>query len=134
METIHIYTDGSCLRPNGASGWAFIFIDPIADEAILIGSQGIENSTNNRMELTAIIESLEYMESNIKYEIYTDSQLVQKCANGEWKRKSNLDLWDKYNHLKKNKKFTINWIKAHSDNKYNNFVDQLARKEAKNFQ
>lgn len=132
LPVVHIYTDGSCLKnPNGPSGWAFIFVEPNADEPLIIGSQGFSSSTNNRMELTAILEALEYMENDIFYIIYTDSQWARKGAIGENKRKANLDLWSRFDQLSKHKHFEIVWIKAHNGNKYNEYVDSLAREEAK---
>ena len=135
LPVVYIYTDGSCLKnPSGPSGWAFIFVEPHADEPLIIASQGVSSSTNNRMELTAILEALKYMENDTFYTIYTDSQWARKGAIGENKRKANLDLWSSFDHLSKNKHFEIVWVKAHNGNKYNEFVDSLAREEAKKIQ
>lgn len=125
-----IYTDGSCLKnPNGPGGWCFCLIEN-NKEYIICGSEA--ETTNNRMELTAVIEALEVIKNNIEYIIYTDSQLVLNCATGKWKRKANIDLWNKYDKLSINKKLTWKWIKAHNGNKYNELVDKIAYNEAKN--
>ena len=132
--SIDIYTDGSCLKnPDGPSGWSFIFVEPISDEPILIGSDGCSSSTNNRMELTAIIEALAYIEDDVSYNIYTDSQYVIKCATLQWKRKANLDLWIIFDKAVINKNVTFHWVKAHNGNKYNEMVDSFAKNEAKKF-
>lgn len=124
-----IYTDGSCLKnPGGPSGWAFGIIEK-EQEWFVCG--GEESSTNNRMELMAVIEALDFVQSG-EYNIYTDSNLTLKCAKNEWKRKANLDLWELFDNASKDKKLNWNWIKAHNGNKYNEIVDKLANKEAKN--
>lgn len=122
-----IYTDGSCLKnPNGPSGWCFCIIEN-NEEFIMSG--GEKSSTNNRMELTAVIEALKCVKEK-EYEIYTDSMLTLKCAKREWKRKANLDLWEIFDNNSKNKKLNWNWVKSHNGNKYNEIVDKIARDEA----
>jgi ribonuclease HI len=125
-----IYTDGSCLKnPGGAGGWCFCLIEN-DKEYIVCGSE--PETTNNRMELTAVIEALKVIKNNVEYIIYTDSQLVLNCAIGKWKRKANIDLWNIYDKVSKNKKLNWKWIKAHNGNKYNELVDKIAYNEAKN--
>ena len=129
MKKIIIYTDGSCLKnPGGPGGWAFAYIEN-NNEWFMSGSE--KNTTNNRMELFAVLEALNSSD-NLDYIIYSDSKLTINCAKKEWKRKANIDLWDKYDLLSKNKKIEWNWVKSHSNNEYNNIVDSLAREEAKN--
>ena len=77
MESIEIYTDGSCLKPNGASGWACIGIVQ-KSKKIWELSGGSKSSTNNRMELTAVIEALDFFCMYKKYVIYSDSLYVIK--------------------------------------------------------
>ena len=123
-----IYTDGSCLKnPGGASGWSFCL--PMKDKTWLV-SGGVPSSTNNRMELVAVIEALKSV-SNDEYEIYTDSLLTLNCAQGIWKRKANLDLWCEYDKVSKGKILSWNWVKGHSGNKFNELVDRTAKTEAK---
>lgn len=124
-----IYTDGSCLEnPGGASGWAFGVLE---NEEEWFMSGGEESSTNNRMELLAIIEALDFVQG-IEYNIYTDSNLTLKCAKKEWKRKSNLDLWSIFDKVSNGKILNWNWVKAHNGNVYNEIVDKMAKNEAKN--
>ena len=98
-----IYTDGSCLMIPGADnggrgGWAFTVLEN-GEQWSCCGNESC--TTNNRMELTAVIEALNFIQGN-EYEIYTDSQLTMNCATGSWKRKANLDLWEKYDKVSKN--------------------------------
>jgi ribonuclease HI/DNA polymerase-3 subunit epsilon len=97
-------------------------------EWIIVG--GEEETTNNRMELTAVIEALGFVDKECI--IYTDSQWTLKCAKGEWKRKVNLDLWKKFDEVSEGKTIDWNWVKAHNGDEYNELVDKLAREEAKN--
>lgn len=125
-----IYTDGSCLKNPGNGGWAFIFINKNNDEIHM--SDYEENTTNNRMEMKAVIEGLKFLEKNEKCIIYTDSLLVINCATKKWKRKSNLDLWKEYENASFNKNIEFAWVKGHSGNEYNEKVDKMAFNEAKN--
>ena len=128
--SVCIYTDGSCLKnPGGASGWSFCVLEkPIA----WLVSGGVEKSTNNRMELTAVIEALEWVTGD-EYNIYTDSLLTLKCATNQWKRKANKDLWETYDRVSNGRKLHWKWVKGHSGNKYNELVDRAARNAAKKF-
>jgi ribonuclease HI len=123
-----IYTDGSCLKnPGGASGWAFVILEN-DEETYLSGGEA--SSTNNRMEMMAVIKALSFAPGK-EYTIFTDSKLVMNCAQGIWKRKANLDLWSEYDSV--SSKFSLKWVwvKAHKGNKYNEIVDDMARSEAK---
>lgn len=131
MKEISIYTDGSCLKnPNGPGGWAYAVIEN--EEIVKFSYGGCKNTTNNRMELLAVIKTLKDINScSVLYSFYTDSQLVIKCATGEWKRKANLDLWEEYDLISKDKKIKYTWVRGHNGNKYNEFVDNLAHNYAK---
>lgn len=129
---ISIYTDGSCLKnPNGPGGWAICIIEEDGKEYYL--ADGNPSTTNNRMELTAIIEALSCLKENQSCKIYSDSQLTINCATGKWKRNANLDLWNQFEQEIKNKIITFEWVKAHNGNHYNEIVDTLAYNEAKKF-
>lgn len=93
---------------------------------------GCDNSTtNNRMELTAVIEALKFGSRRGKATIYTDSQWVIKCASGVWNRKANIDLWEDYNEISvKYQDISWVWVKGHSGDVMNEVVDKLARYEA----
>lgn len=123
-----IYTDGSCLKnPGGPGGWSFCLLEKGEEWRV---SGGDMRTTNNRMEMQAVIEALRFAQ-NTKYTIYTDSQLVLKCAQGIWRRKKNLDLWKEYDQVSEYKQLVWIWIKGHSGDRYNDIVDSLAKEEAK---
>ena len=128
--SIEIYTDGSSLGNPGPSGWGVIILEEDENEIseiILCGNE--TKSTNNRMELQAVIESIDFVtEKEIK--IYTDSKYVINCAKGLWKIKKNIDLWDIYITVSKNKNIEYVWVKGHNGNKYNEMVDKIAKEEA----
>ncbi|MBI4232052.1 ribonuclease HI [Candidatus Peregrinibacteria bacterium] len=139
MQTrkIEIYTDGSCLGNPGPGGWgAMILID--GKEESFSGSE--KDTTNNRMEMTAIIKALEWIKdsSGLSHEdlqshkilIHSDSNLIIQTLNQGWKRKANTDLWAEMDRLRAWLDIEWKWVKAHADNKLNNFVDELAFKAA----
>ena len=138
---IRIYTDGSCLGNPGNGGWAFLMQDGDKFTA-MSGFQ--RETTNNQMELTAAIEALNY---NIvrKDEIIliTDSNYVKNGISDwikNWKKnnwktatKSNVknqNLWEKLDELNSKLSVKWEWVKAHNIDKYNNYVDELARNSA----
>jgi ribonuclease HI len=127
-KIISIYTDGSCLNPGGSGGWAICIIENNID--FILSGYDVA-TTNNRMELTAIIEAITCIKKYESCKIYTDSQLCINCASGKWQRKANTDLWEKYNIVSKDKNITYEWVKGHSGNYYNEIVDKLAKAEAK---
>ena len=133
---IKIYTDGACSGNPGRGGWAAIIIKGDNIEKI---SGRSENTTNNRMELIAVISALKFTKDQ-NLEIYTDSKytkdgiekwIVNWKKNG-WKTANkqdvkNKDLWIELDILAQQKKIKWNWVKGHSENKYNNMADELAR-------
>jgi ribonuclease HI len=135
-----IYTDGACLGNPGKGGWAAIIIEPTGEKEIV----GCERSTtNNRMELKAVIEALKEIEANSQISLFSDSKYVidgitkwiKNWKINDWKTTNkkeikNLDLWMDLDKLTSKFKITWNWVKAHSTNEYNNKVDRLARNEA----
>ena len=134
MGNIIVYTDGSCLGNPGAGGWAAIILKD-GQETVLKGGQ--ENTTNNRMEMKAIIEALKWIGANVQdrdVELYSDSSLLINSINEDWKRKANLDLWKEFDDAiaeLKGVHVKWNWIKGHANNDLNNRVDELAVKESK---
>ena len=139
---IEVYTDGSCLGNPGVGGWAFLVIK----ENKLTSKSGLDkNTTNNRMELCAAIEALDFLKDEKILKIHTDSSYlkngisswISSLEKNNWltsnkKPVKNKDLWIKLAELTKNKNITWEWVKAHDENKFNNMVDELARKEAEN--
>ena len=129
METENIlYTDGSCIGNPGPGGWASIII--INDiKTTLSGSD--EETTNNKMEITAIIKGLEQFPENSSVKIFTDSEYVINTMTKNWKRNTNLDLWNRLDSLVINRTIEWNWVKGHSGNKLNDEADLIANGEAK---
>uniref|UniRef100_A0A6C0E1C4 ribonuclease H n=1 Tax=viral metagenome TaxID=1070528 RepID=A0A6C0E1C4_9ZZZZ len=128
---IKIYTDGSCLKNPGPGGWGVIMIDADGYEWHL--SEGEGNTTNNRMELKAVIEGLKLINDKEECTVYSDSKLTINCAEGKWNRKANLDLWKEYDIVSKRKKINYQWVKAHNGDYYNETVDKMAFNEAKKY-
>lgn len=135
-DSIRIYTDGSCDPNPGPGGWAAILID---DEEKTIIKGTAENSTNNRMEMTAALEALRSIDRTRAAKIYTDSQYLQKGVlewlpdwkARNWKRKggklANIDLWKALDAELAGRKISWKWIKGHAGHPYNESVDRLAR-------
>ena len=135
---IEVYTDGSCLGNPGAGGWAFLIIR--GDK--LISKSGSEiNSTNNRMELTAAIEALNYFEDSQTITLITDSKYVkdgiqswiQNWKKNGWKTAAkkpvkNKELWIELDQLISRHTISWEWVKGHAGNTYNEKADYLARR------
>lgn len=132
QNKIEIYTDGSCLGNPGPGGWGAIILD--TKEVTLKGNES--HTTNNRMEMTAILNALEWIRKSLpepqKYQIkiYSDSNLLIQTLNQGWKRKANTDLWAEIDKLRAWLNIEWVWVKAHATNKYNNLVDKVALSEA----
>ena len=136
-----IFTDGACSGNPGNGGWgAYIEIDEKKIE--LSGSEN--NTTNNRMELKAVISALAYLRKKRDIILFTDSKYVmkgiqewiQKWKTNNWKTSQkktvkNKDLWVKLDNSCKKHNVSWKWVKAHAENKYNNLVDELAVSETK---
>ena len=134
-----IYTDGACSGNPGSGGWAAIILNKSSGQkSKKIGGE-IE-TTNNRMELIAIIRALESIPKESSLQIFTDSKYVingielwiKKWKKNDWigsnkKQIKNKDLWMKLDILSSQFQITWNWVKGHSGNKYNEEVDKLAR-------
>lgn len=108
-------------------GWAYVlFVDDF--EIHISGNK--TNTTNNKMELQAVIEVLRNHKDIKSFIIHSDSMYVINCAKGLWKRKKNVKLWKEYDQTLNNRRITWKKVKAHSGNKYNEIVDRMAKKEA----
>ena len=142
---ITIYTDGACIGNPGPGGWAAIILKD-DNKKELFGGEKL--TTNNRMELTAAINALEYCNSQDdtqlslkQINIYTDSNYVKdgitvwinNWEKNNWKTADkknvkNIDLWKKLKELTKTQQIEWHWVKGHSDNPLNDLVDKLAKK------
>ncbi len=130
MKTIDIYTDGSCLGNPGPGGWGVLVLDQEKEHEL---SGFHADTTNNRMEMSAIIEALKWIRENysdqindIQINIFSDSNLIIQTLNKGWKKKANTDLWAEMEKLTAWLNINWTWVKAHSINKYNNKADSLA--------
>ena len=120
-----MYTDGSC-NNLGLGGWGVVLLVKNTKTYL----KGIkENTTNNRMEIQAVLEGLKKLFKYKKICIRTDSRYVIGCASLGWKRNVNTELWDIYDQLSKDKKIIFEWVKAHNGDKYNEIADRLAKGE-----
>ena len=140
MRKITIYTDGACSGNPGPGGYAGILM--YNDKRKII-SGGEKLTTNNRMELIAVIKSLSALKENCEVDLYTDSAYVCNAILQDWltnwqlnnwknsqkKQVLNQDLWLILIELLEKHKVTFHKVKGHSDNKYNNECDEIARNE-----
>lgn len=130
-NTIAISTDGSLIpespfkKDKGTGGWAAVF----HDGKEISGSQG--NTTNNRMELTAVIEALKCTTEGSRVKVRTDSQYVFRVAEKGEMISKNMDLWKEFESLREKRKVEIVWIKGHAGDPHNERADQLANDAAK---
>ncbi len=140
LKEVEIYTDGACSNNPGAGGWASILSYKGIEKEI---SGGELETTNNRMELTAIIKGLELLKEKCKVKLYSDSQYAISAFNEGWidgwimsgwknsnnKPVKNCDLFKRLVELTKIHQVEFIKVKGHSDNEKNNRCDYLARKE-----
>lgn len=137
-QSITIYTDGSSRGNPGRGGYGVILIWGSHIKEL---SQGYRLTTNNRMELMAVIAALEALKKeNQQLTIYSDSSYVVKAVMEGWLQKwirtsfkggiKNRDLWERYVELAANHQVHFKWVKGHGENKYNNRCDILATEAA----
>lgn len=139
-KTIEVFTDGACSGNPGRGGWAWA----VAPDGEPFGSGGAAHSTNQRMELQAVLEALRALPGDLT--IVSDSTYVVNCfrdkwwvkwqANG-WKNSqrqpvANVDIWEPLIALVQERKPTFRWVKGHSGDKMNDRVDALAVSAAAN--
>ena len=124
---IVIHTDGACKGNPGPGGWGTV-IEQNGDQQKLSGSE--PQTTNNRMEMTAVIKGLEAVDPSAKVLISSDSTYVINTMTKGWKRKVNHDLWDQLDRLVKNRDISWRWVRGHNGDRGNELADALATKEA----
>lgn len=137
---VTIYTDGACSGNPGAGGWGAILM---AGDKIKEFSGFDSETTNNKMELTAVIEALKALKKPCNVELYSDSAYVVNAINQGWlenwknngwrgsdkKPVKNIELWLELDGLMITHNVTFIKVKGHADNKYNNRCDALATGE-----
>lgn len=139
LKQISLYTDGACSGNPGPGGWGAI---------LMYGSHRRELSgyepatTNNRMEITAVIQGLRALKEPCQVTVYSDSEIVIKAFNDGWMdnwlrtdykqgKVKNRDLWEELlGELKRHQVIWV-WVKGHADNPHNNRCDELARNAIK---
>ena len=124
---IVIHTDGACKGNPGPGGWGTV-IEQNGNQQKLSGSE--PQTTNNRMEMTAVIKGLEAVDPLLKVLISSDSTYVINTMTKGWKRKANHDLWDQLDRLVKNRDISWRWVRGHNGDRGNELADALATKEA----
>lgn len=143
MKEVILYTDGACSGNPGVGGYGAILIYK-GKERVISGAEGM--TTNNRMELMAVIKGLEALKEPCKVDIYSDSAYVVNAFLQDWitnwqnngfktskGKVLNIELWQKL--IKLCACHDVSWhkVKGHADNEYNNRCDSIARKEIDNF-
>ena len=136
MKIIKIYTDGACRGNPGPGGWGALILKD-NEEIKLNGGQN--DTTNNQMELTAVIKALDFFSKSTEIEIFTDSKYVmdgiteyiKKWKVNGWKTASkkpvkNTDLWKQLDDLSAQHSIRWNWVKGHSGHRENDIADELA--------
>lgn len=135
-DIIYIYSDGACKGNPGAGGWGALMVAGDRRKEI---SGGEPNTTNNRMEMTAVIRALEQLKRPSTVEVHTDSQYVQKGVSEwlpGWKRRNwrtadgkpvkNQDLWERLDALSQQHHIEWIWVRGHNGHPENERADQLA--------
>ena len=142
-KTVTIYTDGACSGNPGPGGWGAILRYGAHEKEL---SGGEPETTNNRMELTAVIRALEALKEPCRVELYTDSRYIVDAIEKGWlyswqkngwrkadkKPALNVDLWQRILELFATHEVTLHWVRGHADNEYNNRCDALAVAQYKN--
>lgn len=138
LPLVHLFTDGACSGNPGPGGWAFILRHPASGKEIE-RSGGERTTTNNRMELMAVIEGLSALSKPSGVDLYSDSQYVLNGLNEwmeSWKRRGwktagrqpvkNRDLWERLDELKTKHTLRFHWVRGHNEHPENERCDALA--------
>ncbi|MCY3540592.1 MAG: ribonuclease HI [Gammaproteobacteria bacterium] len=144
MRTCVIYTDGACLGNPGPGGWAALV--RVGTESTTL-SGGDPSTTNNRMEMQAVIASLSHLTEQFEIQLYTDSRYVINGINdwidtwsmNNWRTANrkpvkNKELWQELYARTQGHSITWHWVRGHSGDQFNELVDRLAREEAFKYQ
>ena len=138
MKKVDIYTDGACRGNPGPGGWGALLIYNDARKTIYGGEK---DTTNNRMEMIAVIEALKLIKSDCEISLYTDSKYVMDGVNkwlSGWKQKDwktsnkkpvkNQDLWESIDACITKHNIEWHWVKGHAGNPGNELADELANR------
>ena len=136
LKSVKLYTDGACSGNPGPGGWAAVLIfGPHKKELSGYDPQ----TTNNRMEMMAVIKGIGALKEHCQVTVYSDSKLVVEAFNDGWisnwlkndfkqGKVKNIELWQQMLEVIKPHKVKWVWVKGHADNAMNNRCDELARK------
>ena len=141
MKEVRLYTDGACIGNPGPGGYGVVLIFGVQRKEI---SGGYRRTTNNRMELMAVIKGLETLKESCRVSVFSDSKYVVDAlakgwakrwrANGWMRNKNeraiNPDLWERLLDLCAGHQVTFHWVKGHSGHPENERCDQLATRAA----
>lgn len=144
MKKVTLYTDGACSGNPGVGGWGAVLIYNGHEKRI---SGAEDNTTNNRMEVTAVIEGLKNLKYDCEVEVYSDSAYtvnaflrgwIYDWQRSNWKKSDNkpvqnVDLWQILYDLSQKHNLKFIKVKGHADNEYNNICDKLATDAIKKF-
>ncbi len=144
MKTVTIYTDGACSGNPGPGGWGAVLMYGAHKREL---SGGEASTTNNRMELTAVIRALSLLKEPCVVELWSDSRYVidglEKGWARGWKKRGwvksdkkpalNPDLWDQLLTLADTHTLHYHWVKGHAENEFNNRCDELAVSESQKY-
>lgn len=138
MDFVELYTDGACSGNPGPGGWAFILKHPASGKEVEGVGAELE-TTNNRMELMAVIAGLEGVKRPCRVEVYSDSQYVLKGLRewmDQWIKRGwrtaskqpvkNQDLWERLDTLRKKHTLSFHWIRGHNEHPENERCDRMA--------
>ena len=145
MKKVLIYTDGACSGNPGPGGWGAIVMYGEVKKEI---SGALKDTTNNIMEITAVLEALKLLKEECEVEVYSDSAYVVNAFNqgwlDNWQKNNwrtagkdpvkNQELWEELYNLTQKHKVTFIKVKGHSDNEWNNRCDFLATSAIKNLE
>jgi ribonuclease HI len=137
-QVVEIYADGACKGNPGPGGWGVLLRSGDSERELYGGEP---DTTNNRMELTAVIRGLEALKRRCRVRLYTDSQYVQKGISSwihDWKRRAwrtadrkpvkNVDLWQRLDALASGHDVEWHWVKGHAGHPENERADALANR------
>ena len=140
-KEIHIFTDGSSRGNPGPGGYGIV-MEQTGSSYVKEYSQGFRKTTNNRMELLAVIEALKKLKiENASVVVFTDSKYVVDSVEKKWvfsweknnfKKKKNIDLWLKFLKIFRKHNVKFKWIKGHNNHPQNERCDHLAYEASKN--
>ena len=128
LPKVTIFTDGACIGNPGPGGWAAILVSGERRKAI---SGGADQTTNQRMEVTAAIEGLAALKRPCAVDLFTDSKYLVETMTKGWKRRANLDLWEALDREAARHQVRFQHVPGHSGVPLNEEADRLATREAR---